>query len=130
MPEAGKKPTGDTSFDKFLKNLNKEAQGTLKTFTLINKTLGATTNTLKGLFTTTISWGAKLAAISVAGPFGYGYMAHRATEQYKSSQGLGVSTGQMQAAQNVYGSRFSGTSTIMQALAAAQMIRPTRNMQD
>ncbi|ARF49840.1 lytic transglycosylase domain-containing protein [Pantoea stewartii] len=120
VPEAGKKPTGDTSFDKFLKNLNKEAQGTLKTFTLINKTLGATTNTLKGLFTTTISWGAKLAAISVAGPFGYGYMAHRATEQYKSSQGLGVSTGQMQAAQNVYGSRFSGTSTIMQALAAAQ----------
>lgn len=116
----GNVPEGATGFDKFLKNLNKDAEGTLKTFTLINKTLGATTNTLKGLFTTTISWGAKLAAISVAGPFGYGYMAHRATEQYKSSQGLGVTTGQMQAAQNVYGSRFSGTSTIMQSLAAAQ----------
>lgn len=119
-PAPGNTPTGETGFDKFMKNLNKEAQGTLKTFTLINKTLGVTTNTLKGLFTTTISWGAKLAAISVAGPFGYGFMAHRATEQYKSSQGLGVTTGQMQAAENVYGSRFSGTSTIMQSLAAAQ----------
>ncbi|EPC3488014.1 transglycosylase SLT domain-containing protein [Citrobacter freundii] len=116
----GKKTPGDTGFEKFLKNLNKEAQGTLKTFTLINKTLGATTNTLKGLFTTTISWGAKLAAISVAGPFGYGYMAHRATEQYKTSQGLGITTGQMQAAKNVYGSRISGTSTILQTLAEAQ----------
>lgn len=120
LPATEKTPTGETGFDKFMKNLNKEAQGTLKTFTLINKTLGVTTNTLKGLFTTTISWGAKLAAISVAGPFGYGFMAHRATEQYKSSQGLGVTTGQMQAAENVYGSRFSGTSTIMQSLAAAQ----------
>jgi len=116
----GKKTPGDTGFEKFLKNLNKEAQGTLKTFTLINKTLGATTNTLKGLFTTTISWGAKLAAISVAGPFGYGYMAHRATDQYKTSQGLGITTGQMQAAKNVYGSRISGTSTILQTLAEAQ----------
>lgn len=116
----GKKTPSDTGFEKFLKNLNKEAQGTLKTFTLINKTLGATTNTLKGLFTTTISWGAKLAAISVAGPFGYGYMAHRATEQYKASQGLGITTGQMQAAKNVYGSRISGTGNILQTLAAAQ----------
>lgn len=117
--QPGKKPEGESG-EKFLKNLNKESQGTLKTFALINKTLGATTNTLKGLFTTTVSWGAKLAAISVAGPFGYGYMAHRATEQYKSSQALNVTTGQMQAAQNVYGSRISGTSSIMQSLAAAQ----------
>lgn len=120
-PAKDKNKKGDDgAFDKFLKNLNKEAQGTLKTFGLINKTLGATTSTLKGLFTTTVSWGAKLAALSVAGPFGYGYMAHRATEQYKASQGLGMTTGQMQAAQNVYGSRFSGTSSIMQSLADAQ----------
>lgn len=123
--QPGKKPQGESG-EKFLKNLNKEGAGTLKTFTLINKTLSATTNTLKGLFTTTVSWGAKLAALSVAGPFGYGFMAHRATEQYKTSQGLGMTTGQMQAAQNVYGSRFSGTSSIMQSLAAAQN-DPTSN---
>lgn len=110
----------DSEFDKFLKNLNKDAKASLKTFGLINKTLGVTTSTLKGLFTTTVSWGARLAAIGGGGLFGYGFMAHRATEQYKSSQGLGVSTGEMQAANNVYGSRFSNTGNILQALAAAQ----------
>ncbi|GAB7412114.1 transglycosylase SLT domain-containing protein [Enterobacter asburiae] len=114
------KKGGDSEFDKFLKTLNKDAKATLKTFGLINKTLGVTTSTLKGLFTTTVSWGARLAAIGGGGLFGYGYMAHRATEQYKSSQGLGVSTGEMQAANNVYGSRFSNTGNILQALAAAQ----------
>jgi len=115
----GKKEV-EGSLDKFLKSLNKDAQGTLKTFGLINKTLGITTSTLKGLFTTTVTWGTRLAAISGGGMFGFGYMAHRATDQYKSSQALNVTTGQMQAAQNVYGSRFSGTSSIMQSLAAAQ----------
>ena len=110
----------DSEFDKFLKNLNKDAKASLKTFGLINKTLGVTTSTLKGLFTTTVSWGARLAAIGGGGLFGYGFMAHRATEQYKSSQGLGVSTGEMQAANNVYGSRFSNTGNILQVLAAAQ----------
>ncbi|MGK0739950.1 lytic transglycosylase domain-containing protein [Yokenella regensburgei] len=125
LPVPGNSPKGQfnpggVSFGNFFQDLDKASKGTLKTFTLINKTLGATTNTLKGLFTTTISWGARLAAISVAGPFGYGYMAHRATEQYKTSQGLGVTTGQMQAAKNVYGSRISGTGNILQSLAAAQ----------
>ncbi|MDO2449779.1 transglycosylase SLT domain-containing protein [Enterobacter vonholyi] len=120
-PAKDKNKKGDDgAFDKFLKNLNKEAQGTLKTFGLINKTLGATTSTLKGLFTTTVTWAARIAAIGGGGLFGYGFMAHRATEQYKTAQGLGVSTGEMQAANNVYGSRISGTSNIMQALAAAQ----------
>ena len=123
QPGAGRdssKKSEDSEFDKFLNNLNKDAKATLKTFGLINKTLGVTTSTLKGLFTTTVSWGARLAAIGGGGLFGYGYMAHRATEQYKSSQGLGVSTGEMQAANNVYGSRFSNTGNILQALAAAQ----------
>lgn len=120
-PAKDKNKKGDDgAFDKFLKNLNKEAQGTLKTFGLINKTLGATTSTLKGLFTTTVTWAARIAAIGGGGLFGYGFMAHRATEQYKTAQGLGVSTGEMQAANNVYGSRISGTSNILQALAAAQ----------
>lgn len=116
----GKKPEVQSTFDKFMKSLNKDAQGTLKTFTLINKTLGATTSTLKGLFTETVSWGARIAAIGGGGLFGYGFMAQHVSNQYKSSQGLGITTGQMQAAHNVYGSRISGTGNIMQALAAAQ----------
>jgi Predicted soluble lytic transglycosylase fused to an ABC-type amino acid-binding protein len=104
----------------FLNNLGKTAKGTLKTFGLINKTLGVTNLALKKLFTTTVTWGVRLAAISSGGMFGYGFMAHRITDQYRNAQGLGVSTGQMQAASNVYGSRFSGTSNILQALAAVQ----------
>ncbi|NDO80209.1 hypothetical protein CJP72_05280 [Citrobacter sp. NCU1] len=121
----GKKPDADftSGIDKFFKGLNKEAEATAKTFGVINKTLATTTSTLKGLFTTTVSWGAKIAAISGGGVFGYGFMAHRATEQYKSAQGLNVTTGEQQAAHNVFGTRFSATSNIMQALATAQQDR-------
>ncbi|KHN59919.1 lytic transglycosylase domain-containing protein [Aeromonas hydrophila] len=118
--ENGKKQTGETEFDKFLKELNKDAQGTLKTFGLINKTLGATTSTLKGLFETTVSWGAKIASIAVVGPFGYGYMAHKVAEQYTGAQGLNLTLGQMDAAKSVYGTRISGTDNILQFLANAQ----------
>lgn len=116
----GKGGKEDSGFDKFLKNLNKEAQGTLKTFSLINKTLSATTSTLKGLFTTTLSWGVKIAALSVAGPFGYSMLARSVSDTYRSSQGMNISTGQKQAAENVYGTRFSGASSMIQTLAAAQ----------
>ena len=112
------KPEGE--FDKFLKNLNKDAQGTLKTFGLINRTLVTTTSTLKGLFTGTLSWGTKLIALTVGGPLGFGLLARQATSQYRSSQALNVTTGQMQAAKNVYGSRFDGAGSILQNLAAAQ----------
>ena len=119
--EAGrKKPEVQSTFDKFMKTLNKEAQGTLKTYALINKTLGVTTSTLKGLFTETVSWGAKIAAIAGGGLFGYGFMAQHVSNQYKSSQGLGMTTGQMQAANSVYGTRISGTGNIIQTLASAQ----------
>ncbi|KPR53942.1 transglycosylase SLT domain-containing protein [Citrobacter freundii] len=114
------KPNKNAEGDKFLKSLGKTARGTLKTFGLINKTLGVTSLVLKKLFTTTVTWGARIAAIGGGGLFGYGFLAHRATEQYKSAQGLGVSTGEMQAANNVYGSRFSNTGNLLQALAAAQ----------
>ncbi|EDU6784093.1 lytic transglycosylase domain-containing protein [Salmonella enterica subsp. enterica serovar Gaminara] len=117
----GNKRVPETQFDKFLKGLNKDAQGTLKTFGLINKTLQTTTSRLKGLFQTTISWGVKIAAISGGGGmFGYGYMTNHVAQQYRSSQGLGVTTGQMQAASAVYGTRISNTGNIMQALANAQ----------
>ncbi|WP_209319588.1 lytic transglycosylase domain-containing protein [Yokenella regensburgei] len=117
--QTGKK-TDASGFDKFMKGLNKEAQGTLKTFTLINKTLGVTTSTLKGLFATTISWGTKIAALSVAGPFGYGLMARHVADQYRTAQGMNVTSGQMQAANNVYGTRISNAENLMQTLAAVQ----------
>ncbi|ECF2938606.1 lytic transglycosylase domain-containing protein [Salmonella enterica subsp. enterica serovar Reading] len=119
--DKGNKRVPETQFDKFLKGLNKDAQGTLKTFGLINKTLQTTTSRLKGLFQTTISWGVKIAAIGGGGGmFGYGYMTNHVAQQYRSSQGLGVTTGQMQAASAVYGTRISNTGNIMQALANAQ----------
>ncbi|ECN6005586.1 lytic transglycosylase domain-containing protein [Salmonella enterica subsp. enterica serovar Brandenburg] len=119
--DKGKKRVPETQFDKFLKGLNKDAQGTLKTFGLINKTLQTTTSRLKGLFQTTISWGVKIAAIGGGGGmFGYGYMTNHVAQQYRSSQGLGVTTGQMQAASAVYGTRISNTGNIMQALANAR----------
>lgn len=116
-PEEGKP---DIGLDKFLKSLNKDAQGTLKTFGLINRTLVTTTNTLKGLFTTTLSWGAKLVALTVGGPLGFGLLARQVSSQYRSSQALNITTGQMQAAKNVYGTRFDGAGNILQNLAAAQ----------
>ena len=82
MPSAFKPPTtssggngkNDADFgagmSKFFHNLDKEAKATAKTFGVINKTLATTTTTLKGLFTTTVTWGARLAAISGGGMFG------------------------------------------------------------
>ncbi|MBP2171010.1 hypothetical protein J2125_004202 [Erwinia toletana] len=110
----------DIGFNTFLQNLNQETQDTLKAFALINKTLEVTTRTLKGLFATTLSWGSRLVSFRVAGPFGYGLFARQATSQHRDAQGLGVTTGQLQAAKSVYGSRISATDNIMQALAAAR----------
>ncbi|MCU5774726.1 lytic transglycosylase domain-containing protein [Erwiniaceae bacterium BAC15a-03b] len=110
----------DTGFNQFLQNLDTEAQGTLKTFALINKTLDVTTRTLKGLFSTALSWGNKLVSLSVAGPFGFGQFARQATSQYLNAQSVGLTTGQWQAANSVYGARISGTDNIIQALAAAR----------
>lgn len=110
----------ETEFDKFLKKLNKDAKTTLKTFGLINRTLTTTTSALTGLFTSTLSWGTKLIALTVGGPLGFGLLARQATSQYRSSQALNITTGQMQAAKNVYGPRISGTESILQNLAAAQ----------
>lgn len=119
-PEKNGKGKPETEFDKFLKKLNKDAQATLKTFGLINRTLTTTTSALTGLFTSTLSWGTKLIALTVGGPLGFGLLARQATSQYRSSQALNITTGQMQAAKNVYGSRFDGAGSIMQNLAAAQ----------
>jgi hypothetical protein len=111
---------GKSPANSFMQELNKEAKGTLKTFTLINKTLKLTTSTLKGLFSMTISWGAKLAALAVGGPFGFNLLARHTTQQFMAAQGLNMSIGQVQAAHNVYGNRFSSTDSVMQTLSDAQ----------
>ncbi|MEB7738593.1 lytic transglycosylase domain-containing protein [Escherichia coli] len=114
------KGRGETMFDKYLKELGKNAQGTLKTYKQINSTLKTTNSRLKSLFKTTVSWGAKIAAIGVAGPFGYGYMATKVAAQYSVAQGLGMTTAQMQAARSTYSPYFSGTEELVQHLANAQ----------
>ncbi|HAN6325455.1 TPA: lytic transglycosylase domain-containing protein, partial [Escherichia coli] len=114
------KGRGETMFDKYLNGLGKNAQGTLKTYKQINSTLKTTNSRLKSLFKTTVSWGAKIAAIGVAGPFGYGYMASKVAAQYSVAQGLGMETAQMQAARATYSPYFSGTEELVQHLANAQ----------
>lgn len=117
-PEPGSKEKPE--FNSFLKNLNKEASGTLKTFGLINKTLSATTSTLKGLFGETLSWGAKLAAFATGGFLGFDAMAQHVTQNLMNAQGLGMTNGQVLAAHSVYGKHFSSTDDTLQALANAR----------
>ncbi|WP_240727109.1 hypothetical protein [Escherichia sp. E4385] len=114
------KGRGETMFDKYLSGLGKNAKQTLKTYKQINSTLKTTNSRLKSLFKTTVSWGAKIAAIGVAGPFGYGYMASKVAAQYSVAQGLGMETAQMQAARATYSPYFSGTEELVQHLANAQ----------
>ncbi|EHM3440630.1 transglycosylase SLT domain-containing protein [Salmonella enterica subsp. enterica] len=111
----------ESTFDKFMKSLDKEGKATLKTFTLIDKTLQQTTSTLKGLFSTTISWGVKIAGLAAGSSFfGYDMLAKHAADQLKLYQGLHMSPGQMRAADSVYGKRFSSVDEVEQVLAAAQ----------
>lgn len=111
----------ESTFDKFMKSLDKEGKATLKTFTLIDKTLQQTTSTLKGLFSTTISWGVKIAGLAAGSSFfGYDMLAKHAADQLKLFQGLNMSPGQVRAADSVYGSRFSSVGEVEQVLAKAQ----------
>jgi len=105
---------------KLLGGLDKSAQRTLKTFGLVNKTLDTTQKLLKGLFSSTVRWSARLGLLSTGGLFGYDVMARHVATQYRTAQGNNMTTGQMQAAQNVYGTRFSGTGSIIQGLTDAQ----------
>lgn len=117
LPGQGK---NNGEFDKFLKGLNKQAQGTVRTFGLINKTLGMTSSLLKKLFESTVAWSARIALLGTGGMFGYNVLANHIAAQYRAAQGQNMTTGQMQAAQSVYGSRISGTDNIIQSLAKAQ----------
>ncbi|HDC4619823.1 hypothetical protein [Enterobacter asburiae] len=106
--------------DKFFNDFNKQGKQTKKTFDEIDKSLKGTTSSLEKLFKNTVTWGARVLALGAGGTFGYNYMASKVAEQYAGAQGLGISTGQQQAARNVYGGRITGADNILQSLANAQ----------
>ncbi|MCY1699663.1 lytic transglycosylase domain-containing protein [Lelliottia sp. SL45] len=106
--------------DKFFNDFNKQGKQTKKTFDEIDKSLKVTTTSLEKLFKNTVTWGARVLALGAGGTFGYNYMASKVAEQYAGAQGLGISTGQQQAARNVYGGRITGAENILQSLANAQ----------
>lgn len=106
--------------NKLFGGVDKSAKSTLKTFGLVNKTLNTTQNLLKGLYSASIRWSARMGLLATGGMFGYDVMTRHVSAQYRTAQGNNMTTGQMQAAQNVYGNRFSGTSSIIQGLTNAQ----------
>ncbi|WP_336240440.1 lytic transglycosylase domain-containing protein [Citrobacter werkmanii] len=106
--------------EKFVKGMGKDAELANKTFTQVNKTLKGTTSLLQGLFSSVITWGARLTALAGGGVLGFDILAKHASNQYRESQGLAMTTGQMQASESVYGTRLSGTSNIIQSLTEAQ----------
>lgn len=117
---ANYKVTGETMFDKYLSGLSKNAQETLKTYKKINSTLQTTTSKLSNLFKTTVSWGAKLTAMGVAGPFGFGLMAQKVTDKQKNADELQATSGELKAAESTYSPYFSGVGNLLNTLAAAQ----------
>ncbi|GCG00996.1 hypothetical protein BvCmsF30A_04995 [Escherichia coli] len=114
------KGRGETMFDKYLSGLGKNAQQTLKTYKQINSTLQTTTSRLNNLFKTTVSWGVKLTAMGVAGPFGFGMMARNVVEKQKNADELQATPGELKAAESTYSPYFSGVGNLLNTLAAAQ----------
>lgn len=114
------KGRGETMFDKYLSGLSKNAQQTLKTYKKINSTLQTTTSKLSNLFKTTVSWGTKLTAMGIAGPFGFGVMARNVVEKQKNADELQATPGELKAAESTYSPYFSGVGNLLNTLAAAQ----------
>ncbi|NBJ34709.1 transglycosylase SLT domain-containing protein [Serratia fonticola] len=104
----------------FLNNVNKLAKAVEKSFDQVNKTLGKTVGMLKGLFESAISWGLKMALLGTGSTFGYNVIAKNAGQQLMGAQGNRMTTGQIQAAHNVYGNRFGGVDETIQGLVHAQ----------
>lgn len=118
-PGKGKKPAEDGG-GKFLGSLKKFLEEDEKAFTQVSKTLKQVNNQLTSLFKNTISWGVRLSLLSGGGLFGYDMFAAHAAKQYTTSQGLNMTTGQMQAAKNVYGTRFAGIDSTLKGLSDVQ----------
>ncbi|OKP31364.1 lytic transglycosylase domain-containing protein [Serratia fonticola] len=106
----------------FLNGVNKLAKAAEKSFDQVNKTIGKTVGMLKGLFESAISWGLKIALLGTGSSFGYGLIAKNAGRQLSDAQANKMTTGQMQAAKNVYGNRFSDVDNVIQGLTDAQRI--------
>jgi hypothetical protein len=110
---------GDGGGKGFLNNVNKLAKAVEKSFDQVNKTLGKTVGMLKGLFESAISWGLKMALLGTGSAFGYNMIAKNAGRQLSDAQANQMTTGQMQAAKNVYGNRFGGVDSLIQGLNSA-----------
>lgn len=106
--------------DKFLKEMAKIAKGTSKAFGQANKTLDMTRRQLKSIFRSAVKWGAWVTLLAGGGTLGYDMFARHVAQQYSGSQGLNMTTGQMMAANNVYGPRFSGVENVLHGLAGVQ----------
>lgn len=120
VPGQSKPSPWSEELKKLFGGVDKSAKSSLKTFGLVNKTLNTTQNLLKGLYSASIRWSARMGLLATGGMFGYDVMTRHVSAQYRTAQGNNMTTGQMQAAQNVYGNRFSGTSSIIQGLTNAQ----------
>ncbi|EMD8583871.1 lytic transglycosylase domain-containing protein [Escherichia coli] len=114
------KGRGETMFDKYLSGLGKNAKQTLNTYKQINSTLQTTTSRLNNLFKTTVSWGVKLTAMGVAGPFGFGMMSRSVVEKQRNADELQATPGELKAAESTYSPYFSGVGNLLNTLAAAQ----------
>lgn len=104
----------------FLNNVSKISRGIDKSFGEVNKTLDKTIGKLTSLFETAVSWSVKAALLGGGGVFGYDLLARRNTRQYMAAQGLGISTGSLQAAKTVFGNRFGNVEGTLHGLAQAQ----------
>ncbi|EJP5883146.1 lytic transglycosylase domain-containing protein, partial [Escherichia coli] len=82
--------------------------------------LQTTTSRLNNLFKTTVSWGVKLTAMGVAGPFGFGMMSRSVVEKQKNADELVATPGELKAAESTYSPYFSGVGNVLNTLAAAQ----------
>lgn len=120
VPSQSRPSTWSEELKKLFGGVDKSAKSSLKTFGLVNKTLNTTQNLLKGLYSASIRWSARMGLLATGGMFGYDVMTRHVAAQYRTAQGNNMTSGQMQAAQNVYGNRFSGTSSIIQGLTNAQ----------
>ncbi|QBY43972.1 lytic transglycosylase domain-containing protein [Arsenophonus nasoniae] len=122
------KKSGTNEFDKFFNNLSKASKEASKSLKELNKTLKQTANVAGGLFSTTLSWGVKLAAFGAIGTGGFGLIAKGAANSLLSPQGRGISVAQQQAINVAFGGRISGINSIINDLSRAKydVNSPTR----
>lgn len=109
---------GNGGASNFQKNANKVVKDMEKSFKEVNKTLATTTGKLKELFEGTIKWGARIALLTIGGgAFGFNALNKSTATNAMEAQALRLTSGQVKAANNVYGNRIGGIEGILNALA-------------